>query len=619
MSSADDYMSWLSGALSGDKACAEALAGRARDRLRVYVARITLDEHLTEDILQETMIEMFKFLDKLERPDRFWPWLFRMAGNNARDAVNRRRRQVSIEQAGPSADGNARGGLEQLISAELQRTVSAAMAALRPEHRQVISLRCYEQLPYSEIAAVLGKSEFASRMLFMRAKKCLARQLARRGLGGTALLLALGLFGRMTARTEAAAAKVSVTPAALQVGWGPTLVGALTSKTALVATLAAVVAGGAAVTGPLRGDRGDCAEAPVQAPAVQREYAAADQAWYFLPKGPSGPLMLRLNDYRCWCGDRCGWLRNEQGNYHYHKGRRAAVIENYCFLNPDGSVLRLPTDDPGFLAFLEKMDGVAAGATPLDDRGDNMLIISRRGRDGRHVRSVRHYNALMEGSFRSNWPADTVILDHRDEMHHRGWTFFTIHGDLNGRRIVGRGRIPFVFAQAHSAYPWLRLEVGDDLRIEDSPTGACVLDASGQVAERFPAGHFFTGMGRPWMGFHAIDAIRRDAASLRIPFETDYETGRPLGQVTLDDGAVRLVYTIDMQNDVLREVAFMLSDGRILGRLSLSYLDRAEPSMPGFAPPPDHGSRASQPRDGNGPHWLLELAPAFTSGASPPQ
>jgi len=617
MDVADDYLPLLRGTLGGDKACAEALADLARRRLRTYVGRITLCEHLTEDVLQETMIEMFKFLGKLEKADRFWPWLFRMAGNNARDAVDHRRRdrQAPVESAGPAPEDGAADGLERLISDELRQTVSAAMAALRPEHRQVISLRCYEQLPYSEIAGILGRSEFAARMLFMRAKKSLARQLARRGMGKASLVLALGLFGRMTAGTKAAGEQVCITAAGLKVGWGVSLAGALTSKSAVVAALAGMILAGPIVVGSL--DRGgplaDSLDVPGAVRAARAEYAVADHAWYFLPKGPAGPVMLRLTDYPCWCGNRCAWLSNEQGTYQYHAGRRAAVIENRCFFNPDGSVLRLPTDEPDFLAFLERMDGrVSTGPGVLGD-GDNALIISRRTQDGHYAHSVRHYNALMEEPFRSNWPADTMIIDERDAMHRRGWTFFTIRGRIESRQVVGHGRIPFVFAQAGSRYPWLSLEFGDDLRVEDTPTGSRVLGASGQVMAVFPGGRFFAGLSRPWMGLHTIDTVRRDAASMGIAFETDYDARRPLAHVTVRDDLICLVYTIDMDNDLLREIAVSRIGGRELGRLRLSYADEIEPPVADLLPPVVNAQPASSPRTGNGMTWLLETVAAWAA------
>ena len=87
-----------------------------------------------------------------------------------------------------------RDGLAELISQELKQTVLMAMSKLKPRHRAVLTMRCYDEMEYSQIAGVMRCSEFAARMLFWRAKKALGKQLARRGLGKGALLLALTLF-----------------------------------------------------------------------------------------------------------------------------------------------------------------------------------------------------------------------------------------------------------------------------------------------------------------------------------------------------------------------------------------------------------------------------------------
>jgi hypothetical protein len=44
-------------------------------------------------------------------------------------------------------------------------------------HRTILSLRGFEELSYAEISQVLGCSEFAAQMLFLRAKRALAKEL----------------------------------------------------------------------------------------------------------------------------------------------------------------------------------------------------------------------------------------------------------------------------------------------------------------------------------------------------------------------------------------------------------------------------------------------------------
>ncbi len=81
-------------------------------------------------------------------------------------------------------------------------------------------MRCYDNMAYSEIAESMGCSEFSTRMLFVRAKKALQKELLSNGFSRGSLLAALIVFGKMTAPSKAAAAQLTVPAAALKVGLG---------------------------------------------------------------------------------------------------------------------------------------------------------------------------------------------------------------------------------------------------------------------------------------------------------------------------------------------------------------------------------------------------------------
>ena len=68
-------------AQQGDKESLNRLAEMGRERLRVYVYRLTQKDDLTQEIVQESLLEMCKVLGKLQKTDRFWPWLYGIATN----------------------------------------------------------------------------------------------------------------------------------------------------------------------------------------------------------------------------------------------------------------------------------------------------------------------------------------------------------------------------------------------------------------------------------------------------------------------------------------------------------------------------------------------------------
>jgi len=79
-------------------------------------------------------------------------------------------------------------------------------------------MRCYDGMSYAEIAESMGCTEFGSRMLFLRAKKASKGSWPAAGLRKGSLLMALVVFGKMTAPTKVAAAQIAVTAATVDVG-----------------------------------------------------------------------------------------------------------------------------------------------------------------------------------------------------------------------------------------------------------------------------------------------------------------------------------------------------------------------------------------------------------------
>jgi RNA polymerase sigma-70 factor (ECF subfamily) len=246
-----DHVKLVTKAQLGDKECLNRLAEAARVRLYPYVYRYTLSDELTQDIVQETILKMLEVLNELKEADRFWPWLFKMALNKV--LIHRRaehkRKSVSKSTANlGDTQQEKQAAIANVVGRELSDIVISAMQKLKPEHRAVINMRCYDEMSYDEIAKSLGCSKFAAQMLFYRAKKSLKKQLARRGFGKGSLLLALVLFGKMTATSEAAAASVSLTAAATKVGVMATVVSMIGSKAAVVSlTTAGVLAVGTIV------------------------------------------------------------------------------------------------------------------------------------------------------------------------------------------------------------------------------------------------------------------------------------------------------------------------------------------------------------------------------------
>jgi RNA polymerase sigma-70 factor (ECF subfamily) len=620
MSDLESHIDLVRKAQQGGKDATGRLAEVASVRLREYVLRLTLDKDLTEDIVQESMLEMLRVFDKLKKAERFWSWLYGIAYNKVRThrrGQSRHKATLLSVAEGSTAGEGKRDVLAETVGGELKRIVLKAMAELKPRQRDVLTMRCYDRMAYAEIAEVMGCSKFGAQALFYRAKKSLAKRLSQHGLGKGYLLAALVLFGKVTASSEAAAANISVTAATLKVGAAASLAAVATSKTTVVTLAAgALITAGSVGVGPsivesYSGHSAAGANSPLTVSGQAGDVVAVEESWYFYPDGPDGPVMMRVAESNGGReGSRFRILQNQHGNYRYDKG--TIHIDKAHLYNADLSVVRLPTDDKALSAFISQIEGRPADMEGVSASGDGLLVICKRSgeQNSRAWRVAHHSNVMEEVFFQFNRPGNTKIVDNRDAMHKRGWTYFRVTGQMNGEEISGVGRIPFIYAQINERHPWVDLRIGNRLRIIDSGREVGIYDASGKVIESYAGGSFFDYLGSPWMGLHTIDSVRRAMAEKRIWFETKQGQKRGKAKVALACGNVKLVYEIDLGRDVVETVK-VLGDGgaqsNVQAVMHFSYLDEI-PSAAGEFTVPRPRASTKLLRERLGVLWLARLS-----------
>jgi hypothetical protein len=99
--------------------------------------------------------------------------------------------------------------------------------------------------------------------------------------------------------------------------------------------------------------------------------------------------------------------------------------------------------------------------------------------------------------------------------------------------------------------------------------------------------------------------VRRDAAEQEVWFETKPSPDSRQVEVTLNCKQVKLLYTIDMETDVVEKLIFEGSNGDE-GELRFSYLQDIENLGNEFASPKVKSYRRSQ-QDSPGVLWLVKL------------
>jgi RNA polymerase sigma-70 factor (ECF subfamily) len=134
-------------------------------------------EDLTSAIFEKAFAAIGRYQPS---PAQFSTWLHTIARNALID--NYRKRKPQVEPHGDKELLNAtdpRGGPEEeTIAQDLRRLLYAAILELTDDQRQVVGLRFFFNLPVTEVARMMGKSEGAVKALQSRALERLQRSLA---------------------------------------------------------------------------------------------------------------------------------------------------------------------------------------------------------------------------------------------------------------------------------------------------------------------------------------------------------------------------------------------------------------------------------------------------------
>jgi RNA polymerase sigma-70 factor (ECF subfamily) len=541
--------------------CSESIASlalEAQSGLFTYIYRLTLNHDVAEDLRQEALLEMARSLKNLRNPERFWAWLYRTAWGKVQHYFRKQqheraklpRSMVDTEALPHRLSGSYGDGLKNLINEELSQAIVDSVTRSKLRHRSVIILRCCDRLPFSEIAQIMDCSEMAARVLFFRARQSLKQKLLKHGFSKGMIVGVLGLFGRMTAPADAAC--VTTSAASTQVGVTATLIGAAGTKLGLTVaalfTAAFLLIGSLVYLNTSENSLGlvggwlskrsgvksfhyvrqawDKSGSPNPNLARGRSLSkGAYEQWYYFPEGIDGAMFMMMQRWDPKLKSKlCGWLQNGSGNYYYHSGENQIYLYNCHLPMRYLNTRRLPSDASEFAPFLDQIEGESIGVDYTRDPKTDLLVgaLDNQFYNAKNFQSSISYNTLDEKAFESfhyPWTEDAPVVDERDAMHQRGWTYFQITGQINGEQVDGYGRMPFIYDRYREQSPWFRLRVGEALEIVDSSSGAYVKGPSEKGVASYPVGSFFKGLARPWASMHAIDIIRRDAAEKRIEFK----------------------------------------------------------------------------------------------------
>jgi RNA polymerase sigma factor (sigma-70 family) len=178
-SAADDVL--LVRVAGGDAAALAALYRRYGSRLFGFLQRYAGDRMVAEEILQDTLLAVWRSAPRYAGRSGVRTWLFGIARRQAHNRLRVQEPQrLPLDGVAGWVDP-APGPAEWAIANAQGAAIADAFDALAPRHREVLALAFAARMPHGEIAEVLGVPVGTVKSRLHHARAALARSLADRG------------------------------------------------------------------------------------------------------------------------------------------------------------------------------------------------------------------------------------------------------------------------------------------------------------------------------------------------------------------------------------------------------------------------------------------------------
>lgn len=165
---------------SGKLASFEILVKKYEKQLASFVYKKVKDSDVTDDIVQETFIRIYKNLHKFDATKAFTPWMYTIAKNLSFDILRKGKHRAQMDW---DMEDTKESIIAKLIRHEAVQTLRDAMKSLPEIYRAPLLGYYFANLSYKELAHSYNLSENTIKTRLRRAKSYLRKELGRIGYG----------------------------------------------------------------------------------------------------------------------------------------------------------------------------------------------------------------------------------------------------------------------------------------------------------------------------------------------------------------------------------------------------------------------------------------------------
>lgn len=128
-----------------------------QERIYWQIRRIVVSHDDTDDILQNTLIKIWKGLANFKGNSKLYTWIFRIASNETFTFIEKNKK--NLDQVDISECYDFTGSSSDHIDGEfIQEKLERALLQVPEKQRMVFHLKYFENMKYSEISEIVGTS-----------------------------------------------------------------------------------------------------------------------------------------------------------------------------------------------------------------------------------------------------------------------------------------------------------------------------------------------------------------------------------------------------------------------------------------------------------------------------
>lgn len=159
----DSERTLLDKARAGDRTAFGNLVRLHHSRVHRLAVHLTGNSGEADDVTQETFVRAWKAIDRFDGRAELFTWLYRICVNVALNARRSRKRETTDindpRLPEPIAEGRGADPALHAAQSEGYKVLLRAIDSLSESLRTTLLLACVEQVPYADIATVLGCTE----------------------------------------------------------------------------------------------------------------------------------------------------------------------------------------------------------------------------------------------------------------------------------------------------------------------------------------------------------------------------------------------------------------------------------------------------------------------------